>query len=176
MDELTASDFEPSPGSVRVIHCSAGVGRSGTFIALDYLLFLLHTGQLDDITHDQDPVAETVDMLRQQRMMMVQGEAQFGCLYDVLKEEWERRASSVDDAASASPSRPPLQRAPSNLVLPTEYDPPTTTGVYPSPFLHFMEGGPSNKRQVVVEEAGSTAALRGDEQILEALKVSREGP
>lgn len=72
----------------RIIHCSAGVGRSGTFIALDYLLSLMYTGQLDRLPADKDPVAETVDLLRQQRMMMVQGESQFYFIYEVLKEQF----------------------------------------------------------------------------------------
>jgi len=75
----------------RIIHCSAGVGRSGTFIALDYLLSLLATGQLDDIPPDRDPIAETVDSLRQQRMMMVQGESQYHFVYEVLQERMLQR-------------------------------------------------------------------------------------
>lgn len=75
----------------RIIHCSAGVGRSGTFIALDYLLDKLDAGELDDVPPDQDPVAETVDLLRQQRMMMVQGEPQFLFVYEVLRERWLAR-------------------------------------------------------------------------------------
>ncbi|GAM83203.1 hypothetical protein ANO11243_011890 [Dothideomycetidae sp. 11243] len=70
----------------RIVHCSAGVGRSGTFIALDHLLTLLDAGRLDDIPDNADPIADTVDRLRQQRMMMVQGEAQYFFLYDVLRE------------------------------------------------------------------------------------------
>ncbi|KAK5129886.1 hypothetical protein LTR08_002722 [Meristemomyces frigidus] len=86
------SDFATTPQhNPRIIHCSAGVGRSGTFIALDYLLHLLHTGALDHVPADRDPVAETVDLLRQQRMMMVQGEAQFFFVYEVLREEMEGR-------------------------------------------------------------------------------------
>ena len=72
----------------RIVHCSAGVGRSGTFIALDYLLSLLLSGQLDNLPDQEDPIAETVDKLRQQRMMMVQGESQFMFLYEVLREQW----------------------------------------------------------------------------------------
>lgn len=86
-DDL-ASTNQDNP---RIIHCSAGVGRSGTFIALDYLLSLLHSAQLDNIPPDRDPIAETVDSLRKQRMMMVQGEGQFMFLYDVLKEEFLAR-------------------------------------------------------------------------------------
>ena len=91
--------FEDKTGSVstseelnpRIIHCSAGVGRSGTFIALDYLLNQLETGLLDKVGANSDPIAETVDKLRQQRMMMVQGESQFLFLYDALRELWIER-------------------------------------------------------------------------------------
>lgn len=75
----------------RIVHCSAGVGRSGTFISLDYLLSLLYAGNLDDVAAEWDPIAETVDLLRQQRMMMVQGEAQFHFLYEVLRERVAER-------------------------------------------------------------------------------------
>lgn len=83
----------------RVIHCSAGVGRSGTFIALDYLLGQLHSGQFDNLPASQDPVADTVDNLRRQRMMMVQGESQFYFVYDVLREQFiERQKAKVTEA------------------------------------------------------------------------------
>jgi protein-tyrosine phosphatase len=97
----------------RIVHCSAGVGRSGTFIALDYLLSQMYSGALEKYAHEaggaptttangnssaadegeveDDPIAETVDLLRQQRMMMVQGEQQFFFLYEVLAELWEGR-------------------------------------------------------------------------------------
>jgi protein-tyrosine phosphatase len=79
----------------RIVHCSAGVGRSGTFIALDYLLSLLHAGQLDHIPDESDPINETVDLLRQQRMMMVQVEQQYCFLYDVLREQFCARLQSL---------------------------------------------------------------------------------
>jgi len=48
-----------------VIHCSAGVGRSGTFIALDTLLDeAKQCGEVD--------VLDVVTHLRRQRMMLVQ--------------------------------------------------------------------------------------------------------
>lgn len=37
-----------SPRNPRVVHCSAGVGRSGTFIALEYLMRELDAGALED--------------------------------------------------------------------------------------------------------------------------------
>lgn len=96
--DLAATDQD----NPRIIHCSAGVGRSGTFIALDYLLSLLYSGQLDDLAPDKDPIAETVDLLRQQRMMMVQGEGQFYFLYEVMREQFHLRLQGKDSVAGAS--------------------------------------------------------------------------
>jgi protein-tyrosine phosphatase len=97
-DTETPDDDQSNP---RIIHCSAGVGRSGTFIALDYLLSQLHSNQLDDVPPDKDPIAETVDLLRQQRMMMVQGESQFNFLYEVLREQMVARISEADAVGGA---------------------------------------------------------------------------
>ncbi|TGO85115.1 hypothetical protein BPOR_0429g00010 [Botrytis porri] len=75
----------------RIIHCSAGVGRTGTFIALDHLLRELEMGHLDGLSKDKDPVYETVKRLRDQRMLMVHRVAQFVMIYSVLKEKWLER-------------------------------------------------------------------------------------
>jgi protein-tyrosine phosphatase len=74
--------------SPRIVHCSAGVGRTGTFVALDWLLSEFREGRFDHLPDDIDPISDVVDKLREQRMMMVQGEQQFGFLYDVLKQLW----------------------------------------------------------------------------------------
>lgn len=97
-DTDLASTDQDNP---RIVHCSAGVGRSGTFIALDYLLSLMYAGQLDSLPTGRDPIVETVDSLRQQRMMMVQGESQFNFLYDVMREQYIARLQSLDTAAGA---------------------------------------------------------------------------
>ncbi|KAF1984141.1 phosphatases II [Aulographum hederae CBS 113979] len=90
----TSPSSPPDESNPPIIHCSAGVGRSGTFIALDFLLGELEAGVYDDWARaqgDKDPIAECVDRLRCQRMMMVQGEGQFLFLYEVLRERWEER-------------------------------------------------------------------------------------
>jgi len=90
-----------------VVHCSAGVGRSGTFIALDHLLGELRAGALDVMAEREDPVMATVDSLRSQRMMMVQGESQYNFLYEVLREQWLLR-NGGGSAASTRLSKKPL--------------------------------------------------------------------
>ncbi|EFQ98129.1 tyrosine-protein phosphatase 2 [Nannizzia gypsea CBS 118893] len=72
----------------RIVHCSAGVGRTGTFIALDHLLRQLQSGQLlsaDD--KSADAIFNTVNRLREQRMLMVYNAFQYQFIYDVLKEQ-----------------------------------------------------------------------------------------
>jgi protein-tyrosine phosphatase len=81
-------EHEDSP---RIVHCSAGVGRSGTFIALDWLVQELEEGSLDEVAGSEDPIYKVVDNLRKQRMMMVQADSQYLFLYDVLRERWRDR-------------------------------------------------------------------------------------
>ncbi|KAI9797967.1 MAG: hypothetical protein M1833_005023 [Piccolia ochrophora] len=85
-----SAEKNTTPENPRIVHCSAGVGRSGTFIALDHLLEELSDGALDGKRGDADadPVLSTVDGLREQRMTMVQSDAQLHFIYQVLKEQW----------------------------------------------------------------------------------------
>ncbi|KAK2754068.1 hypothetical protein FQN54_007237 [Arachnomyces sp. PD_36] len=78
------------PENPRIVHCSAGVGRTGTFIAIDYLLRELESGELlDKADGETDVIFETVNRLREQRMMMVYNEMQLQFIYEVLREEAE---------------------------------------------------------------------------------------
>ena len=62
-----------------LVHCSAGVGRTGTFIVLDSMLNrMLCDKEVDVFGH--------VAYLRTQRMFMVQGEDQYLFIYRVLAE------------------------------------------------------------------------------------------
>lgn len=69
-----------NPTIVPIVHCSAGVGRTGTFIAVDYLR------NFGDPFVDAagDPVFELVKKLRSDRMMMVQTVHQYVFLYSML--------------------------------------------------------------------------------------------
>jgi len=89
--DMTMMPSSPADLNPRIVHCSAGVGRSGTFIALDHLIRLLENGDLDHVSSAVDPIAQTVNRLREQRMMMVQGEGQFHFLYEALREAWIER-------------------------------------------------------------------------------------
>jgi protein-tyrosine phosphatase len=64
-----------------IIHCSAGVGRTGTFIALDYMLHLAQEGG----TVSHETLNETISALRLQRMMMVQTFHQFNYLHRAVE-------------------------------------------------------------------------------------------
>ena len=109
-----------SPSNPRIIHCSAGVGRSGTFIALEYLLAQVESGAIHDAQEGEDLIYDVVNRLREQRMLMVQMEGQYRFLYDVIRDQLKERhlqpagqqspkvhvrardkAADVDDASDA---------------------------------------------------------------------------
>ncbi|QLL32535.1 hypothetical protein HG536_0D00570 [Torulaspora globosa] len=90
-----------SDGNPIVVHCSAGVGRSGTFIALDHLIhdtadFTPHSpaGQgyqtlvpVQDYRHDL--IEQIVSQLRSQRMKMVQMVDQYTFIYHAARYLYE---------------------------------------------------------------------------------------
>ncbi|OAR05737.1 hypothetical protein LLEC1_07677 [Akanthomyces lecanii] len=96
----------------RFIHCSAGVGRTGTFICLEHLMRQLAMGTLgsldavDPQDADADPVYETVDALRQQRMLMVQSQWQYLFIYRVMRKLWGEKygLEEEDEMARSSGS------------------------------------------------------------------------
>ncbi|CAI5740799.1 unnamed protein product [Hyaloperonospora brassicae] len=76
-----------------VVHCSAGVGRSGTFIAIDILLKQLHRVLTDTSDSDEEKaramqhamdVPRVVHRLRSQRPGMVQTPEQYRMIYQFL--------------------------------------------------------------------------------------------
>ncbi|KAG7376588.1 hypothetical protein PHYPSEUDO_013110 [Phytophthora pseudosyringae] len=73
-----------------VVHCSAGIGRSGTFIAIDVLLKQLHHVLLDRTGSAEDAMQQALDIprvvyrLRSQRPGMVQTPEQYEMIYQYL--------------------------------------------------------------------------------------------
>ena len=109
-----SAEKNKSPSNPRVVHCSAGVGRSGTFIALEHLLALIESGAIADAKDDEDLIYDVVNRLREQRMSMVQNETQYEFLYEVVKEQFRERQRQLLLQASGQHS-PKLRKLASGM-------------------------------------------------------------
>ncbi|XP_044539837.1 receptor-type tyrosine-protein phosphatase H-like [Gracilinanus agilis] len=82
--------LEQSPeGGPPIVHCSAGVGRSGTFIALDVLQRQLQK-------HGRVGVQSFVRRMRRSRPLMVQTEGQYIFLYQTLLRHLQQSEDQED--------------------------------------------------------------------------------
>uniref|UniRef100_A0A8C9FSF1 protein-tyrosine-phosphatase n=1 Tax=Pavo cristatus TaxID=9049 RepID=A0A8C9FSF1_PAVCR len=77
--EMVNKSGSEYPAGPVLVHCSAGIGRTGTFIALDFLLKMAKAEGKVDVFH-------CVQKLREQRICMVQTKEQYAFLYEVLLE------------------------------------------------------------------------------------------
>ena len=75
-----------------VVHCSAGVGRTGSFISIYTALRYVKLNLKYDIK-------AIVENLRQQRMLMVQTKAQYEFIYQVVEENQQSVTASFSAAA-----------------------------------------------------------------------------
>merc|ERR1712137_39029 len=87
-----------------IVHCSAGIGRTGTFIAVDQAIMRLQ--QLNSQQHKPDPTKvlnlfELVRIMRSQRTGMVQTLQQYEFIYKTVSEHLE---SSTKKLVSLVPS------------------------------------------------------------------------
>uniref|UniRef100_A0AAY5EBH9 Receptor-type tyrosine-protein phosphatase epsilon n=1 Tax=Electrophorus electricus TaxID=8005 RepID=A0AAY5EBH9_ELEEL len=69
----------PSYGGPIVVHCSAGVGRTGTFIVIDAMIDMMHTEQKID-------VFGFVSRIRDQRSQLIQTDMQYSFIYQAILE------------------------------------------------------------------------------------------
>nr|XP_027194856.1 tyrosine-protein phosphatase 10D-like [Dermatophagoides pteronyssinus] len=72
-----------------VVHCSAGVGRSGTFIALDRIL--QHIKKYDTVD-----IFGIVHEMRKERVWMVQNEQQYICIHECLMSVLEGKEELIE--------------------------------------------------------------------------------
>ncbi|XP_007439776.2 receptor-type tyrosine-protein phosphatase eta, partial [Python bivittatus] len=80
------------PSSPALVHCSAGVGRTGTFIAIDRLI------QQMEMENTVDVYGVVYD-LRMHRSLMVQTEDQYvflnNCVMDIIKSQKEKKVDLI---------------------------------------------------------------------------------
>ena len=82
---------EHSKNEICLVHCSAGVGRTGTMIALNKIM-----EEIDNGAEEVD-VFETVLQLRSERVQMVQKQTQYVFLYGCIEYYLSTKEKRGDD-------------------------------------------------------------------------------
>ncbi|XP_066475232.1 receptor-type tyrosine-protein phosphatase epsilon [Tiliqua scincoides] len=100
--------LNPTHAGPIVVHCSAGVGRTGTFIVIDAMIDMMHAEQKVD-------VFEFVARIRNQRPQMVQTDMQYSFIYQALLEYYLYGDTELD-VSSLEKHLQPSHSATPNLV------------------------------------------------------------
>lgn len=101
----------PSAGPI-IVHCSAGIGRTGTFIVIDMILDQIKRQGLDC----EIDIQRTIQMVRSQRSGMVQTEAQYKFVYLAVQHHIE----TVQQRISAEQKSLQLGREYTNIKYSSE--------------------------------------------------------
>ncbi|CAI4036502.1 hypothetical protein SMKI_15G3490 [Saccharomyces mikatae IFO 1815] len=88
-DKSTDTCLDTINSSPLLVHCSAGCGRTGVFVTLDFLLSVLSSttncsNKIDVWNMSQDLIFIIVNELRKQRISMVQNLTQYIACYEAL--------------------------------------------------------------------------------------------
>jgi len=86
-----------------VVHCSAGIGRTGTFVAI-------HMCLQKDLQGEEINISKTVKSLREQRLGMIQSEEQYFFVYSVVHEILRDKLFGPTNTEPTSESHPQTVR------------------------------------------------------------------
>lgn len=85
LNELIHMILNSDPTAKAIIHCSAGIGRTGTTASLSSLLINVASQLNQGIADPKISVFSTVRRLREQRFSMVQMPEQYVFIYQFLQ-------------------------------------------------------------------------------------------
>ncbi|KAL5259545.1 hypothetical protein ACHWQZ_G009857 [Mnemiopsis leidyi] len=135
-DKCPARPTTGGPGSPIVIHCSAGCGRTGTVLAIDYIDILIRNQQL----YKEFSLFELVKKMRTERVAICQTKQQYGFVYytalqllDSAIEMLNMRSEAVSDAIYENVPHSPSHTIEEGTLIDLDLTPASQTDVLTIP-------------------------------------------
>lgn len=156
-----------------VIHCSAGIGRTGTVMAIDILMHLLDEQGFDS----EIDIQKTCQILRTQRSGMIQTEKQYQLIYQSIENYMDsvnsRQAKKIDQdhsKATSSYGNIDFSSHPHNKNLKEHSSDGESSSPAEGSLSHAQSYSPKTKKKEK-DEASSSPGLR--RQTAPALKFKK---
>ncbi|XP_063678931.1 mucin-2-like isoform X6 [Bolinopsis microptera] len=135
-DKCPAKTTSESPGSPIVIHCSAGCGRTGTVLAIDFIDILIRNQRLDR----NFSLFELVKRMRTERVAICQTKQQFGFVYytaiqllDSAIQMLNIRSEAISECIYENVPHSPTLAQEDGILVQLDSDPPPKTGPQTKP-------------------------------------------
>lgn len=112
LDQVNGKQAEFPNAGPMIIHCSAGIGRTGTFVVIDMIIETIDTKGLEcDID-----IQKSIQMVREQRSGMVQTEAQYKFIYLAVSQHIEATKAQAQAATGVEDEYGNLQLKPHTIA------------------------------------------------------------
>uniref|UniRef100_A0AC11EVC2 Uncharacterized protein n=1 Tax=Ovis aries TaxID=9940 RepID=A0AC11EVC2_SHEEP len=150
LDEVNRTQSSMPGAGPMVVHCSAGIGRTGTIIVIDILVDVIRRQGLEcDID-----VPKTIQLVRRQRSGMVQTEAQYKFVYLALQRYIQGEQLRLRKPMGAGPGRGGACAGITMVGPSRTLSPPAGPGRPPSPSCACPDWGWSHARRREPSKAG----------------------
>lgn len=152
LQEVNLKQEQVQPAGPIVVHCSAGIGRTGTFIVIDQIIDQIKKHGLSC----EIDIQRSIQLVRSQRSGMVQTEAQYKFVYLAVQhyvEVLQQRLIAEQKSLKAGREYTNIKYTEVGTISPSD----PTGDHHPGPYVRPNSTSPESNGRIVIANAGPAA-------------------